>query len=69
MFIGLYVQDFLLIMIHNEKGVELITLVKPLCLDKIGAIKGNVFPITILKARQCILKSLLSIPSKAYSLK
>ena len=51
-------------MIHNEKGLESNALVRPLCLDKIGAIKGNIFPIIILKAMQHVLNSYSPFPQR-----
>lgn len=39
-------------------------LVKPLCLIKIDAIKGNIFPIIILKATQHVLKNDSPFPQK-----
>lgn len=62
MFIGFYVHKFLLVMTHNEKCLEVTAFVKPLCLDKIGALKGNIFPVIILKAMRHSLKSYSSFP-------
>lgn len=58
------VQNFLLIMVHNAKGLENNALVRPLCLDKIGAIKRNIFPIIILKATQHDLNSYSPFPQR-----